>query len=343
MRSFDFRVDVLRGGIPFERLEFSEPPSVFCDASADICLSFKGTFLHNANVNYITDELRPVVIIDGTEYPAGVYCISTITQRTSAAGVVRDSIEAYDRTIKLSWAKVEERPYFAAGTSYDSIISQYLTAAGIDTVNHTASGKTLQVDREEWEIGTSYLYIINTLLAELNYNPIRFDLRGAAQIKPYTSPSPDNIRHTYREDDLASLLSPEVTVDSDIYSKPNVFVAILSNPEYPEPLIARAENDSMSSRLSTVRRSLRIPEIYRVSNIADADALDAYVQRLRDESMLTAEYASITTGLLPDRGIGDTVALLLDDQIGIYREVSWSYTLQAGSLMTHKLQRMVIN
>lgn len=342
MREMSFRVDVLRNGVSFERLEFTDPPSIFADSSADICMSLKGTFIHNPNVDYITDELRPVVIIDGVEHPAGVYIVSTIRQSVNAAGIVRDSIEAYDRTIRLSWAKLEERPYYAAGGSYDQIISQYLTKAGIDNVMFTASGYTLQSDREDWDIGTSYLKIINTLLSELAYNPIRFSLDGVAQLTPYVSPSIDNVAHTYRQDDVLSMLSPGMSIETDMYSKPNVFIAILSNPEYPEPIMRKAENDSMSSPLSTVRRGLRIPQVYNVSNIASDIALDRYARQLRDESMLTSETVTISTGIQPERGVGDTVALMYNDTIGIYRELSWTYTLQAGSLMSHKLQRTVI-
>lgn len=342
MRTLDFRVDVLRSGIPYTQLRYSEPPSVFCDSSADICMSFKGTFLRSDAVNYVTDELRPVVILDGTEYPVGVYVITTRRESCGASGVMRDEIEAYDRTIRLSWAKLEARDYWEAGSSYDEIISHYLIAAGITRASSVPSGQVLQSAREDWDIGTSYLTIVNTLLEEINYDPIWFDATGVAHIEPYAVPSVAKIDHTYRQGDVTSLLAPDVEREVDLYDKPNVFIAVLTNPEYPEPLTCTAVNDTPASKLSTISRGMRIPRVYKVSNIASATELQAYVDRLRDDSMISSESVSITTAIHPGHGVGDTVALIHDAASGIYRELSWSFTLQAGAQMRHELQRTVM-
>ena len=75
MREIDFRVDVLRSGVRFGHMHFdaSAPPTVYCDADAEIKLSLRGSFLPDADADLLTDELQPVCIVDGQEFPLGVY------------------------------------------------------------------------------------------------------------------------------------------------------------------------------------------------------------------------------------------------------------------------------
>ena len=180
MRKVEYRMDVLRNGVPHDQLQFSSAPSVYSDSTTQIKLTMRGEFLHNERVDYIKDELRPVMIIDGVEHFLGTYVIVTKREVGNAAGVKRDSIEAYDRAQRLKWAKLEHRDFWAAGTPYETVISHYLTAAGIKSAMFTPTSNVLQSDREDWDIGTEYLTIINTLLSEINYNDIYFDLSGTA-------------------------------------------------------------------------------------------------------------------------------------------------------------------
>lgn len=342
MRTIHYRVDVLRNGVPYEQLMFSTAPTVYSDSTAQIKLSMRGNFLRNERVDYITDELRPVMIANGEEHPLGTYVIVTRRENGSVAGTVTDDIEAYDRSIRLQWAKLEHRDFWAAGTPYETVISHYLTAAGIKNAMFTPTTNVLQSDREDWDIGTDYLTIINTLLKEINYNEIWFDLSGAAQIAPYVAPSAANIRHRYGQGDGLKVLRPEYGSEIDLYSKPNVFIAILENPEYETPMVKYAVNDTPGSRLSTVSRGIRIPQVYKVDNIASEDELQAYINRIRDEAMQTSEYADIQTANMPGHEVFDVIALTHPKLIGIFREVSWTLTMQVGAYMTHQLQRVVV-
>ena len=340
MRQIDFRLEVLRNGVPFTRLLYSSPPTVYADSDAAIKWSLRGSFLHNPAVDYITDELRPMLLIDGAEYPAGVYRFVTRKESHTQAGTIYENVEAFDRAILLRWAKLETRDFWAAGTSYDEIISHYLIGAGITHVAATPSSHVLQSDREDWDIGTSYLDIVNALLSEINYQSVWFDDRGVAHIAPYAALTADNIQHTYT--DSAVVLRPELSSEIDIYDKPNVFIAILENPEYPEPLYATAVNDTPGSQLSTIRRGLRIPAVRKVSNIASQEELQTYINKVRDESMWASEIVDIQTPIMPGHTVGNVIALVHGDTQGIFREKRWSFTLETGAYMTHKLQRVVM-
>lgn len=342
MRKVEYRMDVLRNGVPYDQLQFSSAPSVYSDSTTQIKLTMRGEFLHNERVDYIKDELRPVMIIDGVEHFLGTYVIVTKREVGNAAGVKRDSIEAYDRAQRLKWAKLEHRDFWAAGTPYETVISHYLTAAGIKNAMFTPTSNVLQSDREDWDIGTEYLTIINTLLSEINYNDIYFDLSGTARLTPYVAPSAENIAHRYGKSDGVTVLRPEYGSEIDLYSKPNVFIAILENPEYATPMVKYAENDTPGSRLSTISRGIRIPAVYKVDNIASENELQAYVNRIRDESMQMSEYVDIQTANMPGHEVYNVIALVMPEITGIFREVSWTLTMQVGAYMQHKLQRVVI-
>lgn len=342
MRNIAYRVDVLRGNIPYAELVFSSPPTVYMDDGADIKASLRGTFRRNDNINYLSDELRPVMLLNGAEYPLGVYRIATKKETVTAQDAVYDEIEAYDRAVILEWAKLESRDFWAAGTAYTDIISNYLTRAGITRAAVTPSEAVLQSDREDWDIGTPYLNIINTLLAEINYKALYFDLEGNARVEPYAPPSVANIAHTYGAGEGLTLLRPGHTAEIDVFSQPNVFIAILENPEYPEPLVKTAVNDTPSSPLSTVSRGIRIPYVIKVNNIASEADLQDYVNRLRDNSVQLSEVVTVATAAMPNHNAGDTVAISAPAVQGIFREISWSLALEAGAEMTHELQRVVL-
>lgn len=344
MRELDFRVDVLRGGVPYSGLIFSAstPPTVSGSAESEIAMTMTGVFLHNPAVDYLNDELRPVVIVDGVETPAGVYRVTSCRSTTNAAGVTYDQLECADRGVVLTWNKLEQRDFWAAGTGYDTVISHYLIEAGITRASMVPSGHVLQSDREDWDIGTPFLTIINDLLSEINYSALWFDIHGTAILRPYAAPSPASIAHTYGVGSGARLISPQISAQLDLFDRPNVIICILENPEYPEPLVATSVNDFPGSALSTLRRGIRIPQIVKVDNIADAAELQTYADRLRDESMQLSEYLDMESGIQPGHNIADTVALIALEREGVFRELSWSFPMAAGQKMKHRLEKAVI-
>lgn len=342
MRSTSFRVDVLRQGVLFEQLYYDAPPAVACSSTAQIAMTLRGTFLNNPRVNYITDELRPMLVRDGVAHPLGVYCIGTRQVEVLPTGAYRDKIEAYDRTVRLSWAKTEARAYWRKGTLYQTVIEHYVAAAGVPRLSFTPSDAVLQTDRADWDVGTSYLTIVNQLLDEIGYRPLHCDCYGLMVARPRVEPSAANITHSFGPSQADVLLQMELTRELDLYNAPNVFIAYVENPELAAPMTATAVNDSPTSPLSTVGRSVRIPKITKLDNIASQAALQAYVDKQCAESRMAYEQVTIKTAPRPGHGVADTVALVHDGASGIYEETGWSMSLKDGSLMTHTLRKAVM-
>lgn len=205
----------------------------------------------------------------------------------------------------------------------------------------TPTEYTLATTREDWDVGTSYLDIVNQLLGEINYRDIWFNADGIAVLEPKREVSADRIDHVYDASKLHTVLQRDYTVETDLFDKPNVFVVVCSNPDLAAPMTAVAVNDSPNSAFSVTRRGMRVTKLVRVDNIAGQDALQTYADTLCRESMLTSEVITIQTAAMPGHGIGDTVALVHPTVQGLCEETAWYLELSPGSIMTHKLKRVV--
>ena len=343
LRTFLSRFDILRNGVKYTEIHpIVSAPNLYANKDAEIKMSLSGRFKHNSNVDYLTDEIRPVVIIDGAEHPYGVFCAGSVNAVNDEYGA-SDTIEAYDRCYILKSTKTESILHLAASTNYITAIGSLLTAAGIVLALSTPTSYTLATDREDWEIGTDYLTIINALLAEINYNAIWFNADGYAIMEPYTEPDVNSIDHHFdtSNSSIVTPLARDVSVETDIFDKPNVFIAVCSNADLAAPLVATAENNNPISALSIIRRGRRIAEVTKVDNIASQAALQDYADKLRFESMLSSETITVKTPIEPGHGIGDIVALNHPEIQGICEETTWRMNIGPGQYMTHELKKVI--
>ena len=131
-------------------------------------------------INWLSDRLRVVVILNGVEYPCGVFIITTAPKR-KVGGLKLIDIEGYSPLYLAQRKKLETRLHIDAGANYVTQINNLLIASGISDITSTATSLTLATAREDWEIGTPYLTIINQLLAEINYNSVWVNLNGTAR------------------------------------------------------------------------------------------------------------------------------------------------------------------
>lgn len=343
MRTVDFRYVVVRNGADYTELYpvRNNAPILMMNESSEIKMSFSGSFAADDSINWLTDQIRPEIVIDGVKSPLGVYLPATVTPREDES-TRSVQVEAYDRCWLVRDNYTEDRLFFAAGTNYIETIRQLLTSAGIANVIATPNAATFSEDREDWDVGTSLLTIVNDLLAEINYNPLWFNAQGIGILEPASVPSAANIKHTLDSDNIHSLLLPEISRETDVYQAPNVFLCIVSNADKTGPMVATSENDNPQSPLSIPRRGRRIVSVQRVDNIASQEELQAYADRLRNESLITGETITVRTALLPGFGVADVVALHYGEISALCIERGWSMQLRVGGDMNHRLERVVI-
>ena len=358
MRDVGFNYVIVRSGADYGKLwpAQNSSPSLRMDESGDIKMSFSGTFLPTvygfdgkpmtgAEVDWLSDQIRPELILDGTVYPLGLFLPCTVQENIGINGSPLKTlqIQAYDRCWIVKDHYTEASQYFAAGTNYLTAIETMLSSAGIAPISAQSTSATLAEAREDWEIGTSYLTIVNQLLSEINYNPLWFNAGGAAVLTPTSVPSAENIVHTFDLRDPSVLIRPRIQRKTDVYSAPNVFICICSNADKSAPMVATSENTNPQSPLAVQRRGRRIAKVTQVDNIADQDELQAYADRLRNESMITSETITLNTGLLPGFGVGDVVGLVTENTMDVCIERSWSMELRVGGTMQHTLEKVVVN
>jgi hypothetical protein len=141
--------------------------------NAQIKMSFSGVFAAHAedmdgnamDVNWLADEIQPVMVIDGLPYPLGVYIPTTQSVTDNVVRTVR--IEAYDRCQRVLDTNSAAPVYFPRGTLYLDAVEQLLSAAGITTVFKTNTDAAFTEPREDWDAGTPFLTTVNDLLAEI--------------------------------------------------------------------------------------------------------------------------------------------------------------------------------
>ena len=199
----------------------------------------------------------------------------------------------------------------------------------------------------EFEAGTSKLEIINQLLLEINYNTFMVNADGIGILSPYEEPSGARVSLEYLQDQL-SVICPQADTELDLYNVPNVFVGIVSNPDYSknnktfEFFRCEYVNDNPASALSTMKRGRRIVSMLKPNDIATQEDLQKYVRRQAFQASQVYETVSFSTAMMPIHGENDVLRILHPDINGVYEEVGWEMELAAGNPMTHEVRRLMV-
>lgn len=336
-----FRFDIVENGVCIGQAFALNKPSVKCDSDAEVKLSLSGEFVLNIqNPNWLKARIKPYLIIGGKESSLGEYLISQADDCTDKKGVKFWQIKGMDLGRIPQRSRTEKRVLFQVGQRYTDIVQSILLELGISRIIAIQSDATLKNDRADWEIGTSWIKIINSLLAEINYQSLWFDTEGNARIQPHRQVDGTVIDHRYESGEL-SQIKPQVDISSDVYKAYNVFTAMVSSPEYDEPLVATSVNDSPTSRISTVNIGRVQAPIEKLDDIANQEELQKYVDNLRFQSMCSTETISFRTALNQHQ-VRDIVSIHHPQASGIYQETQWKMTLSFDGEMTHTAQRVVI-
>ncbi|MCI6347139.1 MAG: hypothetical protein MR880_02380 [Negativibacillus massiliensis] len=336
-----FRFDIVENGVCIGQAFALNKPSVKCDSDAEVKMSLLGEFVLNIqDPNWLKARIKPYLIIGGKESSLGEYLISQADDCTDKKGVKFWQIKGMDLGRIPQRSRTEKRVLFQAGQRYTDIVQSILLELGISRIIAIQSDATLKNDRADWEIGTSWIKIINSLLEEINYQSLWFDTEGNARIQPHRQVNGTVIDHRYESEEL-SQIKPQVDISSDIYKAYNVFTAMVSSPEYEEPMIAVSVNDIPTSRISTVNIGRVQAPIEKLDDIANQEELQKYVDNLRFQSMCSTETISFRTALNQHQ-VRDIVSIHHPQASGIYQETQWKMTLSFDGEMTHTAQRVVI-
>jgi len=335
-RTLDTRVDVIRKGVKVAELDPIDSVDIKMNGNSKIKTSLSGTFIPNDEVNWLSDALMPVAIIDGVENHLGLFYPTTVT-KSRTDDIVTINIEAYDSCWLVQNRKTEQILSIASSTNYITAVKSLLLQAGITKFVTTPTEATLTSVREDWDIGTDYLTIVNELLSEINYNNLWFDNEGSAVLEPSAMLNISNVERVYNYNNVETLMLSSSTATLDLFSIPNVFLCVCSNPDKNAVMKATAINNNIASPFSVQRRGKRIVSLTKLNNIASQTELQNYADILRNKNMFNGQKITISTAIRTDCGCNDIVALVHPDADGLCTETEWRIDLCTGGTMTHVL------
>lgn len=322
-------IDVINGNINF-------------NAECEITRCANLTIKDNPNIDYINARVKIYMDImtplGYKSYPMGVFLIASPSRISDGMRITRQ-LECYDFAQILKEDKFTSRYFVAKGQMYIQSIIAILESAKL--FNHDIMMSQLKTTIDiEFEIGTSKLDAINTLLKSINFTPLWFDGEGVAKSSVYINPSKRVEEYSYLTD-RESITFVGVEQNIDTFNLPNMIVRYTDNPE-GDFLRATWVNNNPSSKLSTVSRGRNIVDISSVSDIANQSTLEQYVARLADEQSLY-EQISFNTATMPHHGYCDCLRIE-NKELDIYDsyiEYEWSMNLQIGAKMNHKCRKLV--
>lgn len=343
-RELSFRYDLLdKDDQRIRELSTIVDGEVSMSALATIKRTAKFTIKDDGSINYLTDRIQPFARLkvknQFIELPLGVFLLSSPTRQEEGGAVYRE-VDAYDGLLVLRDDKFESRYFIAAGTNYRDAVIAILNTAGITKHNIEQTDKVLANDKE-FPPGKEKLYAINELLGAINFTTVTHDVYGYYVSQYYRSPSTLPAEYTYKDDEL-SILIPGMQEEIDTFGVSNRWVAVLNDPER-EPISSVYTNENPESPFSTVNRGRIIVDYREVEDIADEEALDAYVQRIAFNASQVYGKLEFATAINPFHDTSDVIQVDYSP-LGIsakYSETDWRIPLRAGAEMEHSFRRVV--
>ncbi|WP_143318929.1 hypothetical protein [Clostridium sp. HBUAS56010] len=344
-RSINFRYELLdKNEIKIKDLE-NVKGNIRFDSSQEIMgtASFSIKEIGDMELKSVDLRIRPFMCLQAPtgwiEYPLGTYIMSS-PERSKQGSKVVQQVDCYDYSTILKEDKITTRMFVATGTNYVSLVRSIITTAGIKKTNIETSILTVSKVLE-FEIGTSKLDIINSLLTAINYEPLHFDNRGYAVSRRYIEPLNRRTEQEYQTNNR-SVIKSGAKQSVDMYNVPNIFIRYTNDPDGAE-LKSQYINDSVASPISTINRGRNVVDIESVDDVADQTTLNDLVRRIAIEKSQTYDAVILPTALMPHHSYRDCV-FVGESGLGVgnkYIEYAWEMNLVVGGTMTHTLKRVV--
>lgn len=284
----------------------------------------------------INNRIRIYHVLNGVASPLGTFIISIPSENRSSM-FKTISLECHSLLWLLYADKVLTRYTIGVGTNVVAEIKRILTGKDLK-FNIDDSTKTTSV-HQEWEIGTSYLTIINDLLASINYTTLYIDFEGRFLAKPYILGVDRTIDFIYDETDNDNILEGDNSYELNLFDVHNIFVKYVNNPTVM--LYAKYENNNPQSQTSTVNRPSN-PIAEEVRDVSDVQTLFDLCKK--DCSEETNRYATckINTAINPEHLFSNCIYVNLNGVTGKFLEYEWSIECITGGRMTHRLKKVIV-
>jgi hypothetical protein len=293
-----------------------------------------------------TALVRPFMTIsDGVtsaRFNLGVYRTSRPKRRLAETPPTHEVI-GYDILKRLD-TTVGETYSLAAGAAYLTEVAAILAVLGYSGVliDQQAAAKVLPGPRS-WPIDntTTWLNIVNDLLAAVGYQGLWSDWDGRLRSGPYSSPLERTVEWTYDVGTYTAMMEPDGEVEQDWFDAYNRWVSIRSNNvDGPAPV----EGDGVytfvnqfTGPTSVAARDGEVNSRVEYFDAADQASLIAQAQQMIDADMRVKTVLRNATSPNPMHWHFDR--LTVDDPkmgpVGPALSTQWTLPLN-GDPMTHE-------
>lgn len=299
-------------------------------------------FKLSTQLNWANAIVRPYqVISNGTteaKFYLGAYYTSTPERGTD---VEPPSYEVEGTDILLGLDSLVGDSYAVyQGTTYLSAVETILLAQGFTqySINQNRASTTLPASRA-WPLDdkTTWLSIINDLLAAIGYRGLYSDWNGKFIIEPYVEPNKRQSEWTYDTGSFTAQILPGSKVKHDYFRTPNRWVGVRNNnieADAPIPGDGVFEYVNQYDGETSIDARSRVISAVYYYEAADQNALKAQVMSQVESDMDIGTEYEVATSPNPLHWHFDRLTLT-HPEIGTNVQVTesqWSLPLFGGDM-----------
>ena len=297
------------------RVQYSSLDDLKCSAT----ISMKD----NKNIDYENDRIQIFCNIKVPKhgvfsYSLGIFLMSA-PKRSIFGSLISRDVACYSK-LKLLYDRKADKPYrLAKGASVRNAIISLL-----GTHKHLIPDSlTVMPSDRTWEVGSTYLSIINDLLSSyMGCTSLYVTPEGLFASRLYVLPSDRGIEFEHTNQGTCNL-QIEMTEEIDTFDIPNVFSSYTSKPD-EESIYYSYVNNNIESKTSVISRKGRVvnetPVQVDCNSIAE---LEAATKKRANEASSCYAKLSWKTKVLPIHGYLNCVYVANDAIQGKYIETSW--------------------
>ena len=297
-------------------------------ASCDIPISL------DINEKLNLDAIRIYEVLNGTERPLGTFLIANPSANFTDS-IQSTSCVGYSTLWRINANTPSGKFYLPKGTNCINEIKRILDTLGYEYDISESEGTTST--NREWEIGTSYLDIINDLLTVVNYTSLYVDEMGNYIAKPYVLPNDREIELTLDEDDVDNVLEQHLVSEIDLFNIPNKFIRYCSSS--PE-LALYAEYENVYGETGTNNTWTQV-DAQEVQDVANYDTLYEMCKKACADANSIYHKVQIATAIQPISTYMSTIQLHQYQVNDKYSCTSFVIHLETGGSLEMNLRKII--